>query len=52
MFNGGFKEATTNSATFPEDSVEAFDILIEWVYSGKVRSLELKNPAVPGRTER
>jgi hypothetical protein len=36
MFFGGFKEATENSAEFPDDDVQAFDILIQWVYSGIV----------------
>ncbi|QSZ31405.1 hypothetical protein DSL72_000970 [Monilinia vaccinii-corymbosi] len=37
MFNTGFKEAEGNSATFLEDLPKAFDILIYWVYSGKIR---------------
>lgn len=37
MFNGGFMEARENSAKFPEDDPQSFDILIEWVYSGCVR---------------
>ncbi|PQE10898.1 BTB POZ domain-containing protein [Rutstroemia sp. NJR-2017a WRK4] len=37
MFNSNFAEAKNNSARFPEDSVEAFDILIEWVYTGVLR---------------
>lgn len=36
MFKGGFKEATDNKATFPEDSPESFGML-EWVYTGKLR---------------
>ncbi|TVY35863.1 Kelch repeat and BTB domain-containing protein [Lachnellula occidentalis] len=39
MFQGGFKEAAENSATFPDDSEESFGLLIEWVYTGKVRPL-------------
>lgn len=35
MFNGGFKEATTNSATFPDDDPDAFEKLIEWLYTGR-----------------
>jgi len=34
IFKGGFTESVDNSATFQEDSPEAFDLLIEWVYSG------------------
>ncbi|KAF7900957.1 hypothetical protein EAF00_003178 [Botryotinia globosa] len=41
MFNGGFIEAKENSAKFPEDDPQSFDILIEWVYSGYVRSYEV-----------
>lgn len=41
MFNGGFREASENSATFPEDDPVSFDILIEWVYTGRLRQLKL-----------
>ncbi|TVY42483.1 hypothetical protein LSUB1_G003275 [Lachnellula subtilissima] len=37
MFKSGFKEASENTATFPEDPPESFEILLEWVYSGKLR---------------
>ncbi|KAF7886918.1 uncharacterized protein EAF02_003565 [Botrytis sinoallii] len=47
MFNGGFKEAKENSAKFPEDLPESFDILIEWVYSGHVRFYEVGDNAGP-----
>lgn len=40
MFQGPFKEASENSRIFPEDDVEAFGLLIEWIYLGKVRVLE------------
>lgn len=39
MFNGGFKEAKEGRATLPEDTVDAFDLLVGWVYSGDVRPL-------------
>lgn len=39
MFQGGFKEATENTATFPEDSPESFGLLVEWIYTGIVRPL-------------
>jgi hypothetical protein len=42
MFQGGFKEAGENSATFPEDTEESFDLLIEWIYTGSVRPLKYK----------
>ncbi|KAB8293271.1 hypothetical protein EYC80_007602 [Monilinia laxa] len=34
MFQGSFQEATSNSASFPEDEVEAFDDLVYWVSNG------------------
>lgn len=34
MFNGGFNEAHERSATLPEDTPDAFDILLRWVYTG------------------
>ena len=40
MFSGEFKEAKENKATFPEDDPEAFEILIEWVYTGILRPLD------------
>jgi hypothetical protein len=39
MFNGGFKEATTKSATFPDDDPEAFEKLIEWLYTGRFMTI-------------
>jgi hypothetical protein len=39
MFNSGFAEAATNSATFPDDDAESFDILLGWVYHGTLRDL-------------
>ncbi|PQE23545.1 BTB POZ domain-containing protein [Rutstroemia sp. NJR-2017a BVV2] len=40
MFMSGFAEAKNNYASFPEDSVEAFDLLIEWVYTGVFPKVE------------
>jgi hypothetical protein len=37
MFNGPWKEASENVGVFPEDSVEAFEILLEWLYNGRLR---------------
>jgi hypothetical protein len=37
MFSGGFAEATTNSAEFPEDKVQPFDLLLFWVYTNTIR---------------
>ena len=36
MFNGGFNEASTNKATFPDDEPQAFEVLMEWVYTGEL----------------
>ncbi|KAF7863071.1 hypothetical protein EAF04_007154 [Stromatinia cepivora] len=45
MFNSNFSEALSNSATFPDDPTEAFDVLIEWLYTGSLRQLELGSPS-------
>ncbi|KAI9649499.1 hypothetical protein NHQ30_002076 [Ciborinia camelliae] len=39
MFNGTWVESTNKSATFPEDTVESFELLVGWVYSGSLRPL-------------
>ena len=39
MFKGEFREAHENSATFPEDSADAFELLLEWIYTGKFNSV-------------
>jgi BTB/POZ domain len=39
MFKAGFKEATENQATFPEDNAESFDLLLGWVYHNSIRPL-------------
>lgn len=36
MFMGSFKEATTNTATFPEDDRKSFGLLLKWVYDGTI----------------
>ncbi|KAF4626405.1 hypothetical protein G7Y89_g11754 [Cudoniella acicularis] len=41
MFEGGFKEAGENSASFPKDTVAAFDALLSWTYTGKLRPLPI-----------
>ncbi|TGO60644.1 hypothetical protein BOTNAR_0142g00150 [Botryotinia narcissicola] len=33
MFNSGFSESKTNSAVLREDGHEAFDVLVDWVYT-------------------
>lgn len=44
MFNGGFAEAQQNSADFPEDSLEAFELLIEWIYTGTYEKIDRNLP--------
>lgn len=47
MFNGHFEESTTQTAKMPEDNVEAFKIMIGWVYNGVIEpdiGLEFKTP--------
>jgi hypothetical protein len=39
MFNSQFLESSTGSATLPEDSPEAFEVLVEWVYCSTLKSL-------------
>jgi hypothetical protein len=44
LFNSGFREAAENTAKFPEDDCEAFDILVEWVYDPSLRRFEDRKP--------
>ncbi|KAL2063662.1 hypothetical protein VTL71DRAFT_5467 [Oculimacula yallundae] len=39
MFSGNFSESATNSASFPDDDSAAFELLIQWCYTGKLPSL-------------
>jgi hypothetical protein len=41
MFGGGFEEATTSTATFPEDESVTFGRLLNWVYHGTVPAVIL-----------
>src|SRR5258707_183269 len=51
MFKSGFKEATENSANFPEDTPSTFDILSEWLYTGSLRQLyQSRNHTAAGPT--
>ncbi|KAM0316299.1 hypothetical protein ACHAO8_003320 [Botrytis cinerea] len=34
--NGYFKESTENRVELPEDTVEEFELLLEWIYCGKL----------------
>lgn len=47
MFNGGFAEASDNKANFPEDSPESIDLLIEWIYTDRIRRLEYIKVVTP-----
>ncbi|TVY81684.1 hypothetical protein LSUE1_G005999 [Lachnellula suecica] len=49
MFQGGFNEAKTSVARFPEDEPESFDLLLGWVYEDKIRHLT-KEPSIEGDT--
>ena len=41
MFKGGgFKEAREELGTFPEDSADAFELLLEWIYTGSFHSID------------
>jgi BTB/POZ domain len=37
MFKGPFKEAIEDSAHFPENTVESFDLLLTWLYNGELK---------------
>lgn len=39
LFTGPFSESLTNSASFPDDDPTAFELLIQWCYTGKLPSL-------------
>ncbi|KAF4626408.1 hypothetical protein G7Y89_g11753 [Cudoniella acicularis] len=39
MFESEFIEAQENLATFPEDNAESFDVLLIWIYTGKLQQL-------------
>lgn len=39
MFDGGFLEATNNSATFPEDDKGAWEELIAWSYNPSMTAI-------------
>jgi len=41
MFNGGLKEENDNSVYFPEDDIESFDLLMEWIYTDTLRPLSI-----------
>lgn len=40
MFRRSFQEGKSQTAIFPEDTVQSFDVLLGWVYYGKVRELK------------
>jgi hypothetical protein len=39
MFNSKFLESSTGTATLPEDSPEAFEVLVEWIYCSTLKTL-------------
>lgn len=41
MFDGRFLEAQSGRATFPEDDPKTFDILMSWVYRGKLPKIHV-----------
>jgi hypothetical protein len=41
MFKGGFKESLENKTLFPDDDAGSFDLMLEWVYFGKIRPLDV-----------
>jgi hypothetical protein len=41
MFTGGFKEASDNTAHFPEDDIDAWELLVQWLYQGRLTPLIL-----------
>lgn len=41
MFTGPFKEASDNSAHFPEDDIDAWELLVQWLYQGRLTPLIL-----------
>lgn len=42
MFKNEWQEASSNTATFPEDTVESFDLLLGWIYSAPMPPLKTK----------
>jgi hypothetical protein len=41
MFTGAFKEASSNEAHFPEDDIDAWELLVQWLYQGRLTPLIL-----------
>lgn len=48
MFKASRKGLSNGSANFPDDHVESFDLLIDWVYTGSLRPLKKAPDAIPG----
>lgn len=46
MFSSKFLESSTGSATLPEDSPEAFEVLVEWVYCSSLMSLHMERTTI------
>ncbi|OBT66072.1 hypothetical protein VE03_05158 [Pseudogymnoascus sp. 23342-1-I1] len=50
MFNSKFFESSTGTAILPEDSPEAFEVLVEWIYCSTLKTLhgeETDDPYLP-----
>lgn len=41
MFNGPFLEGTTQSAQLPEDTSQAFELFVGWLYRGDIETIEV-----------
>ena len=41
MFNGGFQEAETKTASLPEDETYAFEGFVEWLYRGTIPTVAI-----------
>ncbi|KUJ17041.1 uncharacterized protein LY89DRAFT_718733 [Mollisia scopiformis] len=46
MFNGGFREASTQSASLPEDNIDAFKVYVTWLYRNIIE-VPKKAPIAP-----
>jgi hypothetical protein len=48
LLKDGRKGSSNNSTYFPDDHVESFDLLIDWVYTGAIRPLKRAPDVIPG----
>jgi hypothetical protein len=47
LFNGGFKEAVTQSATLPEEHPKVFGIFVSWLYRDEIDKTITHDPLGP-----